>query len=256
MARKPATTQAERQKDRRADLWMRSAKAIEAAGLPTPTVIGINWAACLSADRTDGHVLGLPETERISVIWDRLWRLAREFGEQEWIAFRAPEYDRTKGLHIHMAARMPNVPNKRVIDTIERLTGAPAAERYNQPRTVTFRGRKCRGVIATGQNGAWMIQRNLQAETGGGVAPLMVYVNKAPRSSQTSARFWLSQDVKRILRDYETGTITPEQARRARGDCHRRASQVSGYPEARNASRPSTAFLRPLEAHQGAAWAR
>ena len=241
---------------RRETAWQRAGEAVEAAGSPMTTAVTITWSTCLAADRTPGNILGLPENERVNRVWDRMRRLAREFGEDQWIAARAPEYDRQKAHHVHIGARIPAAADFRLIKTIERLTGAPAERIYSSPTTVRLPGgRVCHGVIAIGQLGAWLIQKNTRIRDGG-TAGLMKYVSKAPRTRQTSAQYRLSCDMLRISREYDGGTITPEQARRARGDCHRRASQVSGYPEARNASRPSTAFLRPLEAHQGAAWAR
>ena len=161
----------------------------------------ITWAACEAADREHGHILGLPENERVNIVWDRLRRLAAEFGEDVWIAARAPEYDREKGLHIHIGARIPAAAHLRLIRLIERLTGAPAEKVYTTPATVTHRGRKCHGVMARGQLGAWLIQRNTRAGTGG-TEGLMRYLRKAPKAAETSAQFRLSNDMLRIARSH------------------------------------------------------
>lgn len=163
--------------------------------------ISITWAACEAADREHGHILGLPENERVNTVWDRLRRLAAEFGEATWIAARAPEYDREKGLHIHIGARIPAAAHLRLIRLIERLTGAPAEKVYTTPATVTHRGRKCHGVMARGQLGAWLIQRNTRAGTGG-TEGLMRYLRKAPKAAETSAQFRLSNDMLRIARSH------------------------------------------------------
>lgn len=163
--------------------------------------ICITWAACDAADRNDGHILGLPENERVNALWDSLRRLAAEFGEDAWIAARAPEYDRTKGLHIHIFARIPAAAHLRLIRLIERLTGAPAENIYTAPATLTHHGRKFHGVMARGQLGAWLIQQNLRAGTGG-TEGLMRYLRKAPKAAETSAQFRLSNDMLRIARSH------------------------------------------------------
>ena len=193
------TKSAAQQHRRRVSQWRKAGAAVEAAGLPMTVAICITWSACEAADRNDGNILGLPENERVNVVWDRMRRLAAEFGAEAWIAARAPEHDREKGLHLHVGARIPAAAHLRLIGLIERLTGAPADKVYTAPATVIHRGRKCKGVMAHGQLGAWMIQRNLRAGTGG-TEGLMRYLRKAPKAAETSAQFRLSQDMLRIAR--------------------------------------------------------
>ena len=163
--------------------------------------IHITWAACEAADRTEGHILGLPENERVNRIWDRLRRLADDCGVGAWIAARAPEHDREKGLHLHIGVRLPASAYGRLVQLIERLTGAPHEDYFPVPKTVTHRGRKCHGVIARGQLGAWMIQKNTRSDMGG-TEGLMRYVTKAPKAAETSAQFRLSNDMLRIARSH------------------------------------------------------
>lgn len=192
---------AEQQHKRRQVEWTRAGHAAEAAGLPITTTITITWAACEAGERNEGHILGLPENDRVNTVWDRLRRLAA-YGAEAWIAARAPEYDGNKGHHLHIGARIPAAADLRLIRTIERLTGAPYEKIYTTPSTITRPGgRKCHGVIAIGQLGAWMIQKNTRPWDGGSHG-LMRYVTKAPRHSETSAQFRLSGDLLRIARSH------------------------------------------------------
>jgi hypothetical protein len=194
-----ATTQQQR---RRQALWERAGNAIEAAGLPITTTITITWSACEAGERHDGHILGLPENERVNTVWDRLRRIAAAHGAEAWIAARAPEYDREKRHHVHIGARIPAAADFHVIRTIERLTGAPAEAIFTKPATITRPGgRKCHGVIAIGQLGAWMIQKNLRPWNGGSNG-ILRYVTKAPRATETTAQFRLSGDMLRIARGF------------------------------------------------------
>lgn len=191
---------AKQQHQRRIELWTQAGHAVEAAGLPLTTAITITWAACEVAERNDGHILGLPEKDRVNTVWDRLRRLAAEYGAEAWIAARAPEYDEKKGHHLHIGARIPAAADFRLIRTIERLTGAPHETIYTKPTTITRPGgRKCHGVIAIGQLGAWMIQKNTRAWDGGSHG-IMRYITKNPRPVETSAQFRLSGDLLRIAR--------------------------------------------------------
>ena len=168
--------------------------------MPITTAITITWHACEVGERSDGHILGLPENERANTVWDRLRRLAKDYGAEAWIAARAPEYDREKRHHVHIGARIPAAADLRLIRTIERLTGAPHEAIYPKPKTITRPGgRKCHGVIAIGQLGAWMIQKNIRPWDGGSHG-LMHYVTKAPRAVQTTAQFRLSNDMLRLAR--------------------------------------------------------
>lgn len=194
------TRSTKQQHERRRAEWRRAGDAIQAAGLPITTAITITWNACEVGERTDGHILGRPENERASTVWDRLRRLAAASGAEAWIAARAPEYDREKGHHLHICARIPAAADLRLIQTIERLTGAPHQAIYTRPTTITRPGgRKCHGVIAIGELGAWMIQKNTRP-WGGGSHGLMRYLTKAPRAVETSAQFRLSGDMLKIAR--------------------------------------------------------
>jgi hypothetical protein len=194
------TSSAKQQHRRRHALWTRAGHAVEAAGLPITTTITITWSACEVGERNDGHILGLPENERVNTVWDRLRRLATAYGAEAWIAARAPEYDREKRHHLHIGARIPAAADLHLIRTIGRLTGAPHEAIYTKPTSITRPGgRKCHGVIALGQLGAWMIQKNTRPWDGGSHG-IMRYVTKAPRAVETSAQFRLSGDFLRIAR--------------------------------------------------------
>ena len=194
------TRTARQQHKRRQALWTHAGHAVEAAGLPITTLITITWSACEAGERNEGNILGMPENERVNTIWDRLRRLATAHGAEAWIAARAPEYDRQNRHHLHIGARIPAAADLRLIRTIERLTGARHEAIYTRPTSITRPGgRKCHGVIALGQLGAWMIQKNTRPWDGGSHG-LMRYVTKAPRAVETSAQFRLSGDLLRIAR--------------------------------------------------------
>lgn len=170
--------------------------------MPITTGITITWSACEVGERTEGNILGLPENERVNIVWDRLRRIAKAHGAEMWIAARAPEYDRERRHHLHIGARIPAAADLHLIRTIERLTGAPHEEIFTKPTTITRPGgRKCHGVIALGELGAWLIQKNTRPWDGGSDG-LMRYVTKAPRAVETSAQFRLSGDMLRIARAY------------------------------------------------------
>lgn len=187
---------------RREAEWRHAGSAVEAAGLPMTTAIHVTWSACHAADMRAGHILGKSEQERVNTLWDRLRRLAAEYGAEAWIAARAPEYDRQKGLHLHMGLRLPEAAYRRAIGILEKLTGAPAEAIFTRDKTITHHGRKVHGVIARGQCGAWLLQRNTRAGIGG-TEGLMRYIRKAPKAAETSAQFRLSGDMLRIARAHE-----------------------------------------------------
>lgn len=194
------TRSAKQQHQRRHALWTTAGHAMEAVGLPMTTAITITWSACEVGERNDGHILGLPENDRVNTVWDRLRRLAAAHGAEAWIAARAPEYDQQKLHHLHIALRIPASADLRLIRTIERLTGTPHEAIYPRPTTITRPGgRKCHGVIAIGQLGAWLIQKNTRPWNGGSHG-ILQYVTKAPRADQTKAQFRLSGDLLRIAR--------------------------------------------------------
>lgn len=179
--------------------WERAGQALEAAGLPFTVAVHVTWSACYAADQNPGNFLNRSEADRVNILWDRFRRLAAKHGAEYWIAGRAPECDRQKGLHLHMGLRLPERAHLYGIGTLERLTGAPHEFIETRGKTITHNGRKVHGVIARGQHGAWLFQRNTRLHQGGTMG-FMRYVLKAPKADETTAQFRLSGDLLRIAR--------------------------------------------------------
>lgn len=192
----PSAVQYQRQ---RAVTWRTAGLALEAAGRPMTRFLSITWSAIAAADPHHSILLALPENERVKLLWDRTRRLTADHGEEEWIAARAPEYDTQKHLHLHMGFRLPEkaAADRAMVALIERLSGVDAEHFWPEGRTLKRHGRTSLGVIAVGYCGAWMLQKNIRLGSGG-TNGLMTYVTKAPRASETSAQFRLSNDLRRI----------------------------------------------------------
>ena len=186
--------------DRRRVQWSAAASAAVAAGQPLSVTICITWSACIAAEQRSGHWLGLSEPERVKRLWDRLRRLARHHGVELFLAARAPEYDATKGTHLHLAIHLPDTALRGVIELVQRVTGAPT-ERLHLPHGAVIRraGRRLQGVLALGDAGAWLIQKNTRPLIGGEQG-FLGYASKAPRSVMVQSQFRLSNDLVALTR--------------------------------------------------------
>ena len=121
---------------RRVQLWTAAAPAASAAGYPLNTALTITWAALQDGDRRRGHILDMDMVEREKRLWSEL-RLVAARADVEWIAARAPEHDRTRGLHLHMVLHLPDTRALR--DAIGRSSGSPALRRHGLPICVAGR---------------------------------------------------------------------------------------------------------------------
>lgn len=186
--------------ERRSLQWSAAANAAVAAGWPLSVVINITWSACIAAEQRPGHWLGQTEAKRVNGLWDRLRRLAQRHGAEQFLAARAPEYDAAKGTHLHLALHLPDTALRGVIELVERVTGAPT-EQINMPHGATMRrgGRRLQGVLALGEAGAWLIQKNTRPLVGGEQG-FLGYASKAPRSERVQSQFRLSNDLVALTR--------------------------------------------------------
>jgi hypothetical protein len=186
--------------ERRRVQWSAAGSAAVAAGVPLSVVVHITWSACIASEQRHGHWLGLPEAERVNRLWDRLRRLVKRHGIEQFLAARAPEYDTTKGTHLHLALHLPDAALREVIELIERVTGAPTNQ-LHLPDGATIRraGRRLQGVLALGDAGAWLIQKNTRPLIGGEQG-FLGYASKAPRSEMVQSQFRLSNDLVALTR--------------------------------------------------------
>lgn len=186
--------------ERRHLQWLAAASAAVEAGRPLSVVICITWSACIAAEQRSGHWLGLSEPERVKRLWDRLRRLARHHGVELFLAARAPEYDATRGTHLHLALHLPDAALRGVVELVERVTGAPT-EQLHLPHGAVIRraGRRVQGVLALGDAGAWLIQKNTRPLIGGDEG-FVVYASKASRSEMVQSQYRLSNDLVALTR--------------------------------------------------------
>jgi hypothetical protein len=128
--------------------------------------VTVAWHALETVgERRDGHCLGLPPAERDRRVWAALRRVASRHAVP-FVAVRAPEHDRQRGQHLHLALHLPGDDAIRdALAAIERLTGALADDVTITGRPLSGLGRQRQGVVAASPCRGWMLQR---AVTGGG----------------------------------------------------------------------------------------
>lgn len=190
----------ERMTRRRQKLWSDAADGLVLAKLPFTVALNIAWSACFAAEQRCGHWLGLPEAERVNRLWDRLRRLVQQYGSERFLAARAPEYDRTRGVHLHMALHLPEEARHGLIHLLELATGARAKALYLPDGTdMRQNGRRLKGVIAIGEAESWMVQKNTRPLSGGEHG-ILGYLTKAPRADQVCAQFRISNDLVALAR--------------------------------------------------------
>jgi hypothetical protein len=182
---------------RRRITWSTAASAAEAAGYPLNVALHVTWSALVEGDRREGHCIGMSAVERERKLWSALRLVAARAGVS-WIAARAPEYDKRRGLHLHVMLHLPidgshakgggwklaslgsmggMAAIRDVIGVVERLTGAPSERVDMRGWSARGRGRSHHGIVARSACGGWVLQRRVEA-LGGGGAGLAAYVAK------------------------------------------------------------------------------
>lgn len=195
---------------RRQEPWRVAARVALENGTPLTAVICITWTACLASDLMDGHRLGLPEQQRVSVLWAGLRRIATSH-QIAFIAARAPEYDSTRGHHLHLAVHMPEAAQRAIVRLLERVTGSrlkgeisPNGRRDSHQRRMSY------GVIARGSDGAWLLQKNTRPTTGGTEGALE-YMTKGFGSERVQTQYRLSNVLSGLVK--AARTVSKEQAK-------------------------------------------
>ncbi len=159
--------------------WLRAAIAAERAGVPLNSFVTVAWHALSTAgERREGHCLHLPPAERDRRVWAALRRVAGRHAVP-FVAMRAPENDRRRGQHLHVAIHLPTDDAIRdALAAIERATGAPAETLHLPGRPMAGLGRYRQGVVAVSGCRGFMLQR---AVTGGGGSAVAIarYVAKS-----------------------------------------------------------------------------
>lgn len=183
---------------RRRDDWAAADAAATAAGHPLNVALHVTWSGLMAGDRRHGHVLGLSETLREKRFWSGLRLVAARAGVP-WLAARGPEFDRTRGLHLHLVLHLPDVAALRhAVQVIERLSGAPAEWFDAKGRTVQGLGRRHYGVVGRSACGGWLLQRNDPER--GGTGALVAYAGKATCADQVEGQHRLSHELAALIR--------------------------------------------------------
>ena len=178
-------------KRRRVSTWSDAASAAAAVGNPLNVALHVTWSALEHGDRRDGHILGLGAVERERRLWAELRLVAARAGVP-WLAVRGPEYDRQRGLHLHVALHLPTVAAMRdALGVVERLTGAPAEWIDTGGRAVRGLGRRHHGVVARSACGGWFLQRHLESKGGDGLA-IAAYAAKGDGKAAVAGQHRLS----------------------------------------------------------------
>jgi hypothetical protein len=149
--------------------WTQAASAAASAGVAINVALHVTWGALLHGDKREGHVLGLAPSEREKRLWAALRLCAARHGVP-WVAARAPEYDKTRGLHLHVVLHLPDTRAIRdALEVVEKLTGAPAE--WSDMRGCSIRGfgRMHHGVVARSACGGWFMQRHVETAGGNGL---------------------------------------------------------------------------------------
>lgn len=188
---------ARRAKRQRQHRWNAAGQAAHLADLP------INFSLTLSLDRlpeergASSRFIGKTTQRQELTIWVALRCVAKRHGVR-WIALRAPEHDRGKGRHLHIAAHMPTDAAMRdAISALERITGVSAAWIDGRGRSL---GRWVHGVIAKSPQGAWMIQRDIAGEPGN--PHLVAYVAKGAGKDRVDTQHRMSKDLIAITEEH------------------------------------------------------
>jgi len=192
---------------RRKQRWTAAALAASEAGYPLNFMVTLSWPKIEDGDRRSGHILTKKIVDRETHLWTELRQVAERAGV-EWIAARAPEYDKTRGQHLHIAGHLPNDRALRdAINIVENLTGAPAKWRDMRGRTLPGDGRTSQGCVATSANGGWLLQRHMATAGGSGFA-LAAYAAKGTGKAKVEGQHRLSNALLTLLRKSTAGSGT------------------------------------------------
>lgn len=200
-ARSAAARMARASTRRRVTGWIAAASAAEAAGHPLNVALHVTWSALIEGERRAGHCLGLSEVERER----RLWRGLRQIAQRArvpWLAARAPEHDRRRGLHLHLVLHLPDASALRhAVEQIERLTGAPAEWIDTGGRAVRGLGRRHHGAVARSACGGWLLQRGIEG-LGGGGRGIAAYAAKGDGQAVVEGQHRLSHGLAALAREW------------------------------------------------------
>ena len=184
---------------RRVETWTTAASAAEAAGHPLNAALHVTWSALAGGERRHGHVLGLEPVAREQRLWSAL-RLVAARARVPWLAARAPEYDRRRALHLHLALHLPGTAAFRdAIEVVERLTGAPAERVDMRGGSYPGGGRTHRGVVAWSGCRGWLLQRHVEPLGGSGVN-LAAYAAKGDGKAAVKGQHRLSNALSALAR--------------------------------------------------------
>lgn len=196
-ARTAAARLARSQARRRVLHWEAAARAAEAAGYPLNATLTVAWSPLRG-----GPIVGLPAVAREKRLWADLQQVAARAGVP-WLAARGPEYDRTRGLHLHIVLHLPDARALRdAIASVERRTGAPAAWCDMRGRTLRGGGRVTHGIVAKAAHGGWLLQRHVDAAGGTGV-DLARYAAKGDGKATVEGQHRLSNALSALVRHWE-----------------------------------------------------
>lgn len=158
-----------------------------------------------------GHIQNMDEIKREKRLWAELRMVATRAGVK-FIAGRAPEHDKTHGLHLHVTIHLPNIRAiTDAIETIGQLTGAPAVWCDMRGRCLRSSGRTTRGVVAKSACGGWLLQRQDPASNGSSV-DLVTYTAKGTGKSKVEGQHRLSNDLAALARQWQSEEIITARA--------------------------------------------
>lgn len=185
----------ERIDKRRAERWTAAALAAHSAGYPINTFVTVTLHRF---DERERGARALFIAADFKTQESRLWAALRRVAQAHcgvWIAMRAPEHDRGKGRHVHIACHLPDDASRMdAIVAMERVTGAATA--WFKPRGARL-GR-LHGVVAKSAGGAWMIQRDMGSDPGN--PNLIDYIAKASGKAKVEAQHRLSDDLSALVK--------------------------------------------------------
>jgi hypothetical protein len=219
--------------------------AASSAGYPLNIALTVTWAALQDGDRRLGHILDMAAVEREKRLWSEL-RMVAARAHVEWIAARAPEHDRKRGLHLHLAMHLPADSRaiRDALEVVEGLTGAPAVWCYMRGRTLRGGGRVTQGVVAKSACGGWLLQRHVPTGNGSG-EHLAKYAAKGTGKAKVEGQHRLSNDLKALTRL----AMTPNKPIAARS---RPTNATAGHGVGKTNNGPLMALsgaLRPIDKH-------
>lgn len=224
---------------RRVAEWTAAAEAAEAAGYPINVALHITWSALAGGECRPGHCLGLAAPKREVRIWSGMRQVAAR-AKVPWLAARAPEYDRKRGLHLHTMLHLPDEAALRdAVRQIEKLTGAPAEWIDPAGRSVRSAGRTTHGVVARSACGGWLLQRNVAAL--GASIGIAAYAAKGDGKAHVEGQHRLSNALSALARSAAAAGGEGGRARQRRDGRDDRPPPPCGGPDAGASRAGSTA---------------